>query len=135
MGAGELRDKTKRPLKCVEHPGDKEGKRERLPPGLTIMKEAQALCPEAIALRQYVNNVTEAELPAWVQKAGFRPGPKTDNVPGFINGHERGRKAGPDVRTNPFTCPVGAKGACKVLFKLHGPKKDPCKITVLVLVG
>ena len=31
------------------------------------------MCPESIALMQYVNNVPGAELPAWVQRAGLRP--------------------------------------------------------------
>ena len=70
---GELRDKAKRALDRDLHPKEAEERQDVLPPGLTTMKEAQAVCSEAIALRQYINNVPGAELPAWVQRAGLRP--------------------------------------------------------------
>ena len=37
------------------------------------IQEAQALCHETIALRQYLDNVPGAELPKWVRAAGLRP--------------------------------------------------------------
>ena len=39
----------------------------------TTIRQAQALCPEAIALRQYIEKAPGAELPIWVHKAGLRP--------------------------------------------------------------
>ena len=46
--------------------------RQVLPPGDRTIQQAQAVCPEAIALRQDVANVPGAELPKWVRAAGLR---------------------------------------------------------------
>ena len=44
-----------------------------LPPGTATMREAQAWCPETLALRQYLDRVLGAELPTWVQAGHLKP--------------------------------------------------------------
>ena len=69
----DLRERAKRALERERGPVGTQERREVLPPGSQTIKEAQAVCPESIALAQYINNVHGAELPAWVQRAGLRP--------------------------------------------------------------
>lgn len=40
--------------------------------GINMIRECQNLCPEAIAVRQYVNKVPDAELPERVIQEGFK---------------------------------------------------------------
>ena len=47
--------------------------RKILPPGTATMREAQAWCPETLALRQYLDRVLGAELPTWVQAGHLKP--------------------------------------------------------------
>ena len=42
-------------------------------PGLTTMQEAQSICPETIALRQYLDGGWGARLPKWVEVAELMP--------------------------------------------------------------
>lgn len=47
--------------------------RKMPPPGEQTIKEAQSLCPESMALRQFIEGAISAELPKWVEKASMRP--------------------------------------------------------------
>ena len=72
-GTSELRERAKRALEREGNPVNAQERQKPLPPGAESIKEAQAVCPECIALVQYINNVPGAELPAWVQRAGLKP--------------------------------------------------------------
>ena len=71
--AEQIQERARIAINRKGHPESSGGAQGEPVPWMTTIKEAQAVCPEAIALMQYVHNVPSAQLPLWVQRAGLRP--------------------------------------------------------------